>query len=347
MNELMVGTNQVLNMIKTEFESPRPNNKRILKYLFDFEKNQLSTPEYFEIVGEAFKLNPDFFMKEIYETFMSKLVRMTGVEKRIEMEKYILEKYCLVEGEEILFDCSGNVKQVELIEQQESGKYKMDTMPLTISVHSGHVFLTNYRLIAQGSLKVKGGERTKGFLFWATDLWVFTGKSKRTERKNTLIEAVPLFGYQFPIDNHWGLSKSKLLHVVAYFVNMGKKKAVISIKPTNKSKREEEMTRIFNILRRDVSKVIEVMNELLQTEKSAKFRQRYIWGNLKALWKSEEFLGVPDSELFNIVKETYKLDPDFFITSIYPKMMAWKNVSFLNVRDELFDLLRKEGAIFN
>ena len=284
MNELIVDYNKVLDMIKAELESPRPNTKRILKLLFDFEKDYLSSPEYFDFIGETFRLNPDYFMKELYETFMGKIRKIIGVEKRTEMEKYILEKYCLYEDEEILYDCSGNVKQTELIEQSESGSYKMKTMPLIVSVNSGHVFLTNYRIIAHGLLKVKGGEKTRGFLFYATSLWVFTGGSKRSERKEEL-KSSQLFGYQFPIKDHWGLSKSNFLRLVAYFIKRDKFKCTIAIKPTNQAKREADMVAIFNLLRKTPAEAINVIKQIYDFEKLEKFARRQIWGILKLIWK--------------------------------------------------------------
>ncbi len=339
----MVGTNQVLDMIKGELESPRPNTKKIMKLIFDFEKDHLSSPEYFDFIGETFRLNPDFFMKNLYETFMVKIRKIIGVEKRTEMKRYILEKYCLYEDEEILYDCSGNVKQTELIQQSESGTYKMKTTPLTVSVNSGHVFLTNYRIIAHGLLKVKGGERTSGFLFYATSLWVFTGGSKRSERKEEL-KSSKLFGYQFPIKDHWGLSKSNFLRLVAYFVKRDKFKCTVSIKPTNQSSREADMVAIFNLLRKTPEETLNVIKEIYDFEKVEKWARRQIWGILKSIWKLDEYLGVPNSEILNIVVETFKLDPEFFENSIYPKMVAWKNESFLNVKEELFSLLRQVGA---
>jgi hypothetical protein len=68
---------------------------------------------------------------------------------------------------------------------------------------------------------------------------------------------------------------------------------------------------------------------------------------LKSIWKGDEYLGVPNSEILNIVVETFKLDPEFFEHSIYPKMVAWKNESFQNVKEELFNLLRQHGANIN
>jgi hypothetical protein len=271
---------------------------------------------------------------------------MIGVEKRTEMERYILEKYCLYEDEEILYECSGNVKQTELIEQSESGSYKMKTAPLTVSVNTGHVFFTNYRIIAHGLLKVRGGEKRSGVLFYATSLWVFTGGSKRSERKEEL-KSSKLFGYQFPIKDHWALGKSNFLHLVAYFVKRNKFKCRVSIKPTNQSKREADLVAIFNLLRKTPAEAIDVIKQIYDFEKIEKFARRQIWGILKSIWKGEEYLGVPNSDILNIVLETYKLDPEFFENSIYPKMVAWKNDSFLKIKEELFALLRKEGANIN
>ncbi|MFX1593671.1 MAG: hypothetical protein ACFFCL_13345 [Promethearchaeota archaeon] len=348
----MSDSNQILNSIREEIQSPRPNAKNILKTVIDLRTNkkiqQPSDSEFFDLVGESFKLNPDFFMKELYKTFMNKMGKIIGAEKRKEMEKYIIEKFCLVEGEQILYECKGNVKQTELIEQKASGKYKMDSFPLTISVSSGDIFLTNYRIIAHGLLKVKGGESSSWFV-WTSTLWVFTGGSKRREKKDDLIEASPLFGYQFPIKNHWGLSKSTLLHLIAYFVQMEKIKGTISIKPTDTSKREEDMSKIFDFLRKDANEVLNVINELMETEKLEKWRTRYISNILKSLWKSEEYQQFSDSDKLYIVKATYELDPKFFMTSVYPKMMSWKFPSFLSVKEEVKTHIDKlnEGLVLS
>ncbi|MFX0083538.1 MAG: zinc ribbon domain-containing protein [Candidatus Hodarchaeota archaeon] len=342
--------NVVLNMIKEELQNPKPKTKTILKYLIDLRANkkisQPSDSEFFDIVGVTFKLNPDFFMKEIYETFMVKMGNIIGTEKRREMEKYIIEKFCLAEGEQILYECKGNIKQTEILEQKPSGKYEGGLFPIRISVSLGDFFLTNYRLIAHGSFKVKGGESKKLFL-WTSSIWVFSGGSKRRERKRALIESSPLFGYQFSIKNHWGLVKVKFTHVVLYNINVDNRKCLISIKPTDKSKREEDMSKIFDLLRKDANEFLDVIQEIMEFEKSEKMKRRLIWGNLKALHKSEEFTGLSDLDYLNIVKETYELDPEFFMTSIYPKMTSWNDESFLSIKEELFALLSKEGAKIN
>ena len=335
-----------VNNIKKELDSPRPNTKSVLKSLIDLRANkkiqQPSDSEFFDIVGETFKLNPNLFMKELYKPFMNKMGKIIGTEKRKEMEKYIIEKFCLFEDEQILYECKGKIEKAELhIEQKSSGKYKMDTLPIWISISSGDLFFTNYRIIAHGVLKVSGG-RDIGWdriLFGRTLFGIFEGRSKRVERKDAMIESSPLFGYNFPfpINNHMGLNISK--NIVGYKLSIDSyNKCLITIKPTIPSKREEDMKRIFDILRKDKIGVLNVINEIMETDI---FKQDLISSFLEALRKSKEYEQFSDSDYLDIVKETYKLNSKFFMTFIYPKMMSWKFPSFLNVKDEVITLIDK------
>ncbi len=340
----------MLDSIKAELENNYPRSKRILKVLYqlgmEVKSQQLSDSEFFDMVGETFMLNPEFFMKELYKGFMEKIGGILGGDTRKNMERFIIEKFCLLPDEQIIYELEGNINQTELIEQKASGKYKMDTMPLKISVKNGDIFITNKRMIGHGRLKASGGEKTSGALFWLTDLWVFTGGAKKTESKNTLIESSPVFGYQFPTNNHWGLGKNKFLNIVAYNLNIGKKKGVITIKPTvkNSTRRKEHLNKIFDILRKDVKEVLDIINEIKETEILEKSRIKYSLAVLKFLFKSEEFTHFSDSDRIKVIVETYKLDPEFFMSLIYPKMKEWDFPSFLNVKEETFELLRKEGA---
>jgi len=302
-------------------------------------RNSLSDSEFFDILGEVFKSNPEDYMKNLYGEVRKTVKKLYGDEKLNEMERYIIEKFCLYEDEQILYELKGNIKQTELLEQKASGKYKMDTLPLKISVKSADIFITNKRMIGHGVLKASGGEKTKGAVFYLTSLWVFTGGSKKAERNKALIESSPVFGYQFPIKNHTGLGKNKLLHIVAYYVNIDKLKCIISIKPTDKAKREEQMSKIFEILRKDANEVLDVINEANETIILEKNKRRYILDILKGLRKSEEFADLSDLDFLDIVKETYKLDPEFFMKSIYPKMKSWDFPSFLSIKEELIELI--------
>ncbi len=345
MNELDELDNKiyVINNIKEELQKPKPNPKTILKTLFDLRTNkkipQPSDTEFFDIVGETFKLAPDFFMKDLYQTFMVKIGKIIGAEKRQEMEKYIIEKYCLAEGEQILYLCKGNVKLTEMLEQKPSGKTQGGLFGIIIKVSSGDVFLTNHRLITHGFFKVKGGESQKWFI-WTNSLWVFTGGAKRKERKEEIFESTP-FGYQFPIKNHWGLSKIKLLHIVAYNIHIKNRICLLTIKPLDKKKREEDLNSIFNLLRKDTEEVLALINNLYEFDKGEKWKKKLIPNILKSLHISEEYIDLSDSDYLNIVKETYKLDPEFFMNSIYPKMMSWDFPSFLTVKEEVITLVDK------
>jgi hypothetical protein len=138
----MIDKNQVIHDLKEKFRKERPNSKSILKSLYDLrtkeKSQQLSDSEFYNVVGETFKLNPDFFMNELYQTFRNKIVKIIGVKNLMDMEEYIIEKFTLYEEEQILYECKGNLEVTEVM-VQESGKFT--SQPLYISVRSGNLFL--------------------------------------------------------------------------------------------------------------------------------------------------------------------------------------------------------------
>ncbi|UCC20498.1 MAG: hypothetical protein JSV62_04200 [Promethearchaeota archaeon] len=242
----MTDKNQVINDIKDLVRNPKIPAKKVIKSLYELRTKekfkQLSDSEFFDIIGEIFKMNTDFFMKELYQAFRNKMVKIIGTEKLKEMEKYIIKKFCLYEEEQILYECEGEIKQKELF---------VDIVPLKISVSSGNLFFTNYRIIAHGKLEVSGGEGS-ALLILTPSLSVFSGGTKRAESKKKIIEdsifqELPCYGYQFPIENRTELSKKNLLHRIEYFVEINDRKYKISIKP-NPLKREEHLNKILDIL---------------------------------------------------------------------------------------------------
>ena len=66
--------------------------------------SDLPDSEFYDIVGEAFIFDPELFMNKIYKDFMEKMGKMIGVQKRKEMERYIIKKYCLTENEKIIYE---------------------------------------------------------------------------------------------------------------------------------------------------------------------------------------------------------------------------------------------------
>lgn len=220
-------------------------NNQILKTLFDLgseaNSQQLSDSEFFDIVGETFKLNPEYFMKELYKRFMKKMSKIIGAEKQQEMVKYIIENFCLVEDEQIVYECKANVNIFEKSSQIKFQGYK-------ITISSGYIYITNFRIIAQGSFKVEGGQHILTPLLFTPRFNDLSGYSRRKERKIEFIESSPTFGYQFPCNDHYGLAEGKHPKLVSYTIMTDERYWVINITPTDKSKKEKDITKIFDIL---------------------------------------------------------------------------------------------------
>ena len=319
------------------------NNSKIrtvLKTLYDMA-SELTDSEFYDIVGETFIFDPELFMTKLYNDFMEKMAKTIGIEKRKEMERYIIEKYSLAEDEKIIYELKGNIIQKELADK--------DTFQLVISVKDADIFVTSKRLIGHGLLKVTGGESKKASI-WTSSLWVFTGGTKRSERKDFLIKSCPVFGYQFPTEIPKSLFKKK--QTVGYFATINKLKYNFTIKPSDKSKTGDHVNNIFDILRKDVDEVLAIIQEIYDKETSEQKIQKRILEVLSSMFRGQKMLNMiledlrhfSDSDKIKVILETYKLDPEFFMGSIYPKMASWDFPSFLSLKEQLFDLLRKEGA---
>jgi hypothetical protein len=105
-NFSLYGPKQILNRIEREFEKAEPSKEinwrlflktRILSYLNDVltkeEYKSLSDSEFYEIVGELFKLNPDFFRDYLHEDFFTKFGKLRGMEKNTEMVVFLSKNY--------------------------------------------------------------------------------------------------------------------------------------------------------------------------------------------------------------------------------------------------------------
>ena len=136
--------NQVMNSIKEELQQQRPAASIILNILYDLKRKEeyqhLSDSDFYHIVGETFNLKPEFFMKTLYKPFRIKLRKLIGDERLQELERQILEKYILYEGEQIIFEFEGNL-------------YQNAKMLSPISIYPASFFVTKERIIAQGKLK--------------------------------------------------------------------------------------------------------------------------------------------------------------------------------------------------
>lgn len=362
----MSGVNQIMNNIKEEITGSEPSSARILNHLYDLnlrtraEHQSLSASEYYDIVGETFKLNPEFFMNSIY----GKRRLYINVNKN-EMERYIIEKFCLYEGEKLLYECNGEI---------ELGHQKMGPRA---SVY-GSIYLTNYRIITTGRLSAKGTRSGPASLLLSVIFAPITKRVILTKGKARLIDThqeLPCYGYQFPIKNSIGLRKNRnsiIYSAIAGKIgNMenasGNKKLKMLMKITRTIKITPVWTRLqshrnklFELICKDANQTVDTFRELheirsigikklppfLSVKKSSSFssvKNEFIH-RLRALWESEEYQHLSDSEYFDIVQQIYMLDPEFFMTSIYPKLMSWKFPSFLSVKKNIFEFISKERA---
>ena len=245
---------QVRNCIREEIRNVDPSKKLFFSYLFSLrlykeglefnpkdEWRYLSDAEFFNIVGETFEENPEFYMKNLYENVKKKLgkdirkrwdssfwklVKSVRKDKKLaklgessnklakieksfcklaEMDKYIFEKYCLNDGEQILLETRGSCHW--------GGAFGI-----------GSLWVTNYRIILQGQIIQLEWK-------WKVD----------KSRIINLSQQQKCYGYIFPIKN-----LSKLIiknNGVSYKVKLGKYTIKIRIRIP-----KEHINKIFEIL---------------------------------------------------------------------------------------------------
>lgn len=203
MNDL----NQLFDTVRHEFEKPNPSKKNIISCLVAVHAEHFNT-EYYNLVTNVFQQDPKFFMESIYLLFRKKLSSLFGDQKIKEMEIYILENFCLHEGEEILFEGDGSFQEVF------PDSYKIEILDGTINI-------TDRRIIAQGRLRtarmVSGGDLTLSILGGGAVRGRRDIKPKNA--KGSLINAsidqeLPCYGYEFPIAYLFDVQHSK--HLITY-----------------------------------------------------------------------------------------------------------------------------------
>jgi hypothetical protein len=349
MSELnqMGNLNDLKNNIKEEITSNAPNSDHIITYLFKLRRLLWKNlPEFYDIVGETFQLYPEFFMEYIYGNTLF---------NRPEITKYILEKFCLYDEEKILMEFPGDIKQVDDIQSN-----------IYVEVKGGTIYVTNYRIIAQGNLKIKG-HSLNAYIWGGPILWSLSGGSKKRKSREGIIEGsseqeLPCYGYQFKRKNLSGLKRKTKPPGVKYLVlsdelrdisgdsefkqrvALGKAMRIITIKPPL-----EQIDELYNnlLLREDVDAIVERFQGVINMGLSEKIKRNSFVKSLQFLWELKEYdyLSVP--EKLDVVLGVYKLDPKFFMSSVFPAMNSWKMPAFLEIKSELAECLSKEGDFIN
>ncbi|MFX0074325.1 MAG: hypothetical protein ACFE96_02705 [Candidatus Hermodarchaeota archaeon] len=339
----------MIDDIKVEIEKPRPNSHKVLKYLSNLtdkvKSQQLSDSEFFTAVGETFVSNPEFFMKEVYKIFRARLVKIVGVEKRREMDRSIIVNYCLYDGEQILFEGDGDIRQ-------KVGGFTLSDTILGTGVYSrvrGRLYVTNNRVIAQGKL----GDVN------ATEISLINkildgGKSMKFVVDSSLHQELPCYGYNFEINCQLRIIKKRqlILPFIGLWVIVDNREDTSKL-PKVEELREAprylmimlndkmKMNTLYEIMRNNVNDVFKIIKNQLEKAHPLDY---LILNLLNSLRLSDKVQRFTDSEYIYILRETYKLNPEFFMTTIYPEMKSWNSSSFLSLKKELFEILRNEGA---
>lgn len=176
---------EIIVNIKREIVKVNPYMKRdlakVISYIFDcfksFKEGADSDMEYYDIVGAIFKFNPKFYMDSIYPKM-----------KSLEMTRYIVEKYCLYESEKIIYEFNGKITYSIFYNDVTSN------FQVNVIVKDGTIYVTNYRIIAQGKLSTISGSKK------------FSKKAKKSVINESLTQDLPCYGYQFK-RNHLTLKK--------------------------------------------------------------------------------------------------------------------------------------------
>lgn len=326
----------ILNRIIEEYERPRPKESMwrlegiispIFSDLISKEEYQhLSDSDFNFIVGETYKLNPKFFMNELYKDLRQILQNRNS----LTMDKYIIENYCLLDGERIIFECNGNLSFTDSHAIKESGGIGGNP-PAVVEITTGTIFLTNYRLIAQGLLNSKGGRnRFRGFAVWA-----LSGGSQRKEAIRTVFESSLGYGYQFPSRNSLELHKKG--NGVRYTFIQDNQFKVITIKLTSKEKREEQVNTLYQILSKDVNDTKGTIKGILEMKLKDRWKRKNIV-NLLVNIREQQFT---DSEFLDIVEATYKMDPQFFMEHIFGILWNISKPSIAPIKTKMIELIEK------
>jgi hypothetical protein len=220
---------QILDSIREELKKARPIKSLILSKLFDF---QLIYPSVlFDVVGRTFKLNPEFYMNNLYGNLETRITKLYGKGTTEEMQKHIIENFCLNDGEQILYECPSNS-----INYWENPVLKSRGL----RVIGATLFVTNYRIIANGLMWRTGGEFTTG----------------RRALKTIMDLSIKqdCYGYVFPIKNLIRLKKTSkgVSYDTLLNVNNTNRLRNISIKLTRSPEREEQKNKLFEILVKEV-----------------------------------------------------------------------------------------------
>jgi hypothetical protein len=236
--------NQRMNEIKRDIVNDNPSKDKILMYFEELRlswlKKKIRDTEIYTFIGEVFNINPQFYMKSLYQpinlSFINelgkKIDRVEGLKKLRELEEYILKTYCLYGGEQFLGVFRGNLK----LESEDHGEM----------VTGSHIFVTNFRIIAQGNLVLSYGPSRLSTL--AESFFTNSDPEFKKKLRPSTYEEIPCYGYPIPLEILFGLKLKGEQRNLIFKNIMGYKNYQITIKII----RKKELDRICEILANEI-----------------------------------------------------------------------------------------------
>ncbi|MHA1148587.1 MAG: hypothetical protein ACTSR8_10120 [Promethearchaeota archaeon] len=178
----------------------------VFKNGFNTYANQVSLEKLYDLIGYACFTDQSFFMEKLYWPLYKFLKRALTANALYEMEKYLLSKFTLFPGEQIIITFNGRVVQND-------------------NQVKGRIYLTKYRLIAQG----KWGPTAASSMAWgaamsgggagsqggqvgvglAINYSIQKAIQKQVQESMGKNFSKACFGYQYPISNHYSLRRSR------------------------------------------------------------------------------------------------------------------------------------------
>ena len=209
----------------------------------------ISDSDSYFIIGETFNLKPEFYMEKLYKKVRENIQMLYGAEKIKEMEKYIIKKFYLSPGEQILLEFDGRIYLYQ--------NPKLKTRGASVV---GTLYVTNNRIITQGKIRAFQGEFSSGY----------------PSRKRIVNQSHQdnCYGYIFPTKNIFNLKKlyrSKgIEYRVEYYGGIHKYKAIVVIPKSYGS--VEIIDKLFEILRKDA--VEEIPSRVTTEDDFMKFNKK-------------------------------------------------------------------------
>lgn len=184
--EFLESKRQQINMF-AQNNSP----KSILDVFGEVRSNVGEPTTFYDFVGRTFLDNTEFYSSKFFKVYNKKISKYLNPNELFEMEQYILKNYCLYQNEKIITSFNGEIGV---------GSGKM----------VGRIYITNFRIILQGSSKSKGVPMvTQSLAGMAIAKSIQRSIIRSLQQKLSELTTVelPCFGNQYPM---FGLEKIKL-----------------------------------------------------------------------------------------------------------------------------------------